>query len=362
MNDTLLNWYQALQLLALGPSIFMIFFLVLAGRHISQVLVPVLYFCSLTCSFLLPLRDALKLGPQAHAFLLLGNSAEAAISFLLIVQFMTGKIPKLIYWGILALPFIGGSQLVYANVVTDSEVCVYEHLCTSPLMLRKLYDIFSISLTCLLTLLIYRRLNRFSSDGGHWQTRQKYALVLALVALNLALLCVDFATISNFTDKEHARLAKTIVRIGFIYLTLTLIFRMYDRGTVDIAYERVPIIKPAEIPEKDLELADQIRALFTQEKLHRDMELNREKLARKLAVTESVLSRVVNQCFHENVSMLVNYYRVEEAQTRLAGETTPITTIAFEVGFSSIPSFNRVFRQLAEMSPSEYRTSQQARK
>ena len=44
-----------------------------------------------------------------------------------------------------------------------------------------------------------------------------------------------------------------------------------------------------------------------------------------------------------------------EAKARLAAETTPVTVIAFEVGFSSIPSFNRVFRQFCDMSPSEWR-------
>jgi two-component system response regulator YesN len=47
---------------------------------------------------------------------------------------------------------------------------------------------------------------------------------------------------------------------------------------------------------------------------------------------------------------------VEEAKGRLIGEETPITTIAFDVGFNSIPSFNRVFKHITGLSPSEYRS------
>lgn len=355
MDEVQLSWYQALQLLALGPCLFMLFFLCVAARHTSQILVPVLYFLSLVCGFLLPLRELFFwTGERVHAALLLGSSAEAALSFLLIVQCMGGRPPRAPYWAILALPLVGGGQLAYATVITEGELCVYEHFCTSPLMFIRLYNIFATSLTCLLTLIMYRRLSKPAAADIPWRLREKYALVLALLVLNLALLGIDLAQMSGHAGPDPARLAKTVVRIGFIYLALTLLFRMFDRP-VELAYERVPTFKPAGPSAKDTALMEQIRTLFAQEKLHRNAKLNREMLARKLAVTEGTLSRVVNMCFQENVSMLINHYRVQEAQSRLAGESTAVTAIAFEVGFSSIPSFNRVFRQMSGMSPSEYR-------
>lgn len=361
MDASLLSWYQALQLLALGPCLFMLFFLCVAGRKLQQILVPQLYFLSLACSFLLPLRDVLELKEHMHAALLVIAGAEPAISFLFIVQFMTGRLPKPIYWSILAVPLIGGSPLVYATLVTDGEVCIYQHLCAQPVIIAKLYNIFSISLTCLLTLLIYRRISTIAAEPLTTQTNQKYAVVLALVLLNLLLLGIDLAEIANYTDLDHARFAKTVVHIGFIYLVLTSVFRVFDRA-VELNYAHIPSIKPHGPSEKDLALAARIREVFVAEKIYRDMELSREKLAAKLAVNEGVLSRVVNQCFQENVSMLINRYRFEEAQARLIKEKdVSITVIAFEVGFSSIPSFNRVFKQLSTMSPTEYRQSKSKR-
>jgi len=353
MDESLLSWYQALQLLALGPCLFMVFFLGVTGRRKAQVLVPLLYFLSLSCGFLLPLHELLGL-QHFDTLLAAVASAEPVLSFLFIVQFMTGKPPSPVYWAVLAVPFIGGSPFLYAASVTDAELCVYERLCAAATTLSKLYDIFSISFVCLLTLIIYRRIYKARSLTPPTQTHQKFALVLALVILNLALLGVDMMQLLGYSDIGHARLAKTIVHIGFIYLVLTSVFRVFDRP-VEIDYRRVPSIQPSGPSERDLALKARIDEAFSRDRLYRDMELSREKLAKALAVNETTLSRVVNQCFHENVSMLINQYRVEEAKARLAAEVTPVTVIAFEVGFSSIPSFNRVFRQFCEMSPSEWR-------
>ncbi len=51
----------------------------------------------------------------------------------------------------------------------------------------------------------------------------------------------------------------------------------------------------------------------------------------------------------------VNTVRVGKAETLLLNTTESITDIAFETGFSSMQSFNRVFKQINHMSPSSYR-------
>jgi len=361
MDDILFTWYQALQLLALGPCLFMLFFLCVTARRTSQILVPALYFLSLTCSFCLPLLDIVTAPMEMRGLLLMGESLTPAFSFLLIMQFIAGRVPPLLYWSILAVPLAGGSSLIYVMLIDKGELCIYQdQLCTEPAMFKQLYEIFSSSLTFLLTVFIYNR-KAADMDGNPYQRQHKYALIVALIALNLALLAINLAQISGHAAESHAAMAVTIVRIGFIYLVLTSVFRVFDRS-FQFAYERVPHLKPSMPSPDDLALAERIRALLVQEKLYRSMELSREKLAAKLAVSEHHLSRVINQCLDQNFSMLINFYRVQEAKERLASETTAITVIAFEVGFSSIPSFNRVFKQMVELSPSEYRSKYQAAK
>jgi len=359
MDNIFFTLYQALQLLALGPCLFMLFFLCVTTRKLSQLLVPVLYFLSLACSFLLPLRDFFPPSSELHGLLLMGESLTPSLSFLLIVQFLSGRMPSLIYWGILAVPLIGGSSIVYSTIITSNgEVCIYEHLCSDVLVFKQLYTIFSGALTFLLTMFVYNRLSQVA-EGTPYQLQHKKALVLALIVLNLAVLGMALAQITGHITQDRADLATTIIRIGFIYLVLTSVFRVFDRA-VQIDYDKVPTLRPQGPSERDVTVVEKVRTLLTQDKIYRNMELDRKTLASQMAVSEHYLSRLINRDLGQSFTTLVNQYRVQEAKERLTKENTAITIIGFEVGFSSIPSFNRVFKQVVGVPPSEYRSVQQA--
>jgi AraC-like DNA-binding protein len=53
----------------------------------------------------------------------------------------------------------------------------------------------------------------------------------------------------------------------------------------------------------------------------------------------------------------LNNYRISKAIRYLCSTTDPITEIAFQAGFDSIKTFNRVFKQLKGCSPTEYKKS-----
>ena len=52
---------------------------------------------------------------------------------------------------------------------------------------------------------------------------------------------------------------------------------------------------------------------------------------------------------------LLNEKRVETAKTLLLDTDASIKIVAQEVGFNSLPSFNRVFKEVEGQSPSSYR-------
>ncbi len=355
MDTSLLTWYQALQLMALGPCLFIIFFLCVTACNFSKIIVPVLYFASLSCSFIIPITDIFEVPHYVNAVLLAGKSCNVALSFLLIIEFITGNMPAPPYWLIFAIPLIGGGPIDYVTTLTKGEICIYENVCASPIIFKQFYEIFGSSLIFLLTVFLYNRLSA-GTENNDYQSQNKRAIIFSLILLNLLILSVKLAFISGRVSEEQAGMAATVVRMGFIYLVMTFVFRVFD-DSFEIAYERVPTLSLPSVPtERDMQLADNIRKILAEEKIYRSMELNREILARKLAVTENHLSRVINMCFSQNFNALINSYRLEEAKKRLASENTAITTIAFEVGFNSIPSFYRVFKQVTSMSPSEYRS------
>ena len=51
----------------------------------------------------------------------------------------------------------------------------------------------------------------------------------------------------------------------------------------------------------------------------------------------------------------VNATRIAEAETLLLETNDNITEIAYTIGFSSVQTFNRVFKQIRNINPTEYR-------
>jgi len=226
-TDALLTWYQALQLPGLTMSLLTLLFLCFTARKFSLFLVPALYFATLTGSFILPLANLFEINTTVRGALILGETMVFAMSFLLIVQLITGRAPPLFYWAILAVPLIGGSSLVYATLITQDEVCMYEHFCTEPVVLKQLYDIFSTSLIFLLIVFVHRRLV-VTAEGEPQMQPHKFMLVMALVMLNLAILGITLGEINGAFSIVRANFAITLVRIGFMYMVTTSIFRVFD--------------------------------------------------------------------------------------------------------------------------------------
>ena len=107
--------------------------------------------------------------------------------------------------------------------------------------------------------------------------------------------------------------------------------------------------------EAERELAQKIESLLKFEKIYHEATYSRSDLAQELCVPESVVSRVVNLHFKKSFPQILNERRVEDAKILLLDTNASIKTVADEVGFNSLPSFNRVFKDIVGQSPSDYR-------
>jgi AraC-like DNA-binding protein len=79
--------------------------------------------------------------------------------------------------------------------------------------------------------------------------------------------------------------------------------------------------------------------------------------AEKLHLSKYYISRLINQNLDLSFNEYVNNLRVSEACTQLKETDKKIADISEDVGFGTIRSFNRAFRQIMDISPSEYRNS-----
>lgn len=82
-------------------------------------------------------------------------------------------------------------------------------------------------------------------------------------------------------------------------------------------------------------------------------------LAEHLGTPEHRLRALINQRLgHRNFSAFLNRYRIAEAKALLADRThvdLPVLTIAMDLGYNSLPPFNRAFRAETGQSPTDYR-------
>jgi AraC-like DNA-binding protein len=112
------------------------------------------------------------------------------------------------------------------------------------------------------------------------------------------------------------------------------------------------------LPE-DTSLVDALNRLMSEDLAYTDHDLRIADLAARLSVPEYQLRRTINRNLgHRNFNQFVNGYRVEAAAQRLIDEPrVPVLTIALDVGFRSISSFNAAFRAHYRKTPTEYRKS-----
>jgi AraC-like DNA-binding protein len=106
-------------------------------------------------------------------------------------------------------------------------------------------------------------------------------------------------------------------------------------------------------------LAEKILAALNTDRLYRDSDLTNARLAQAVAAPEGQVRQAINaELGAKNFSEFVNGFRLAESTAALAdpGQAeVSIATIALDAGFGSIASFNRVFKTVIGVTPSDYR-------
>jgi AraC-like DNA-binding protein len=112
------------------------------------------------------------------------------------------------------------------------------------------------------------------------------------------------------------------------------------------------------VPEED-GLVGELNMIMSGDRAYADHDLRIADLSASLKVPEYQLRRTINRSLgYRNFNQFVNRYRIEEAARRLIDEPRiPVLTIALDVGFRSISSFNAAFRAHYQMTPTNYRKS-----
>ncbi len=122
---------------------------------------------------------------------------------------------------------------------------------------------------------------------------------------------------------------------------------------------RVKVDEPFEQMDISPKLIKGINQLINEQQLYLQSNLKISDLAQALSVPEYKISRVIRHYYKvANFNLFINQYRVKHAQALLLKDEArhwSILSIALESGFSSLATFNRVFKSIVGVIPNEFR-------
>lgn len=153
-----------------------------------------------------------------------------------------------------------------------------------------------------------------------------------------------------------------------LYIPIAIMIYWLGIGGYIMSYQQIQADKKinaitAMLPETVVQStsAALLRAM-EQEKLYLNPQLDLTLLSQHTGIASKTISGVLNQHLHKSFNEFVNSYRVEAIKKRLLQPDSRILTIAamaYEGGFNSLPTFQRAFKSLTGVSPSEFIAQQQ---
>lgn len=111
---------------------------------------------------------------------------------------------------------------------------------------------------------------------------------------------------------------------------------------------------PGQVVEGTKEL---LKKIMQDDKLYLNPSFNLDLAATHTGIAPKIISSVLNQHLGLNFNDWVNTYRLEEFKQRIREADLArltISAVAFECGFNSQATFQRIFKQSIGMTPSEY--------
>lgn len=160
-------------------------------------------------------------------------------------------------------------------------------------------------------------------------------------------------------DPEWFKIARVLIIFPVTVFAAHLFLRLQPEQFMFEAV-RPSVVPEPEIAPKDHATHMRLVAAMEDERYYREQGLGIGELAAKLNVPEHQLRALINKGLgYRNFASFLNQYRLAEAKTALADPEqarTPILTIAMDVGYASLATFNRAFKSEEGVTPSAFRT------
>ena len=218
---------------------------------------------------------------------------------------------------------------------------------------------------------LYLAYQGYSTDLLEPRRRLRLTFLLIMGILLVVVVGSDFINFfSDFLLEPGETLIPNVPNylISLYILVMTFlfsqrIFKLSDDAVTLISSEDSSTHRPrkngAMQPRVDPSLLEKIKQTMEEGKLYTQTGLTIADLAKSLSIQEYRLRRIINQQLEfRNFNQFLNNYRIEDACARLRESSTPISTIALDVGYASLSVFNKAFKERYGVTPTEFRNKE----
>lgn len=187
-----------------------------------------------------------------------------------------------------------------------------------------------------------------------WKKEAKKEVISWLRLLFLGLLIIWFAYVLNLFDKQIPYVIGPLLYSLVAYIiSFIAIKKNYLQELDSEKYKTTPISD-----DQIRVIYEKVEQLVIADKQYRNSNLSLKSLSKDMKVSTQILSLVINKKSKTNFNSFINHFRISEALESLDNENyhnRTIASIAFEVGFNSISSFNAAFKKQVGKTPLQYR-------
>lgn len=228
-------------------------------------------------------------------------------------------------------------------------------------LLKPVFNLFMIWKVHLLILKVQKE-DFWNSKNQHFRTWLSIMLIGTIIVCLLAILGFIFQTKYPKVLKDYGDfwicsfLAVLIFCLCIVAMkTGTFDSKAWWPKTLSSKIEKDRLNEKANL---DKSYYDEITRLILKERLYLDPDLTVSKLAQLMELPIHKVSSILNERGNTSFNELVNKYRVEEVKKMIVDKNNDHLTLlalGLTAGFNSKSSFNRIFKDIVGMTPTQYK-------
>jgi len=244
---------------------------------------------------------------------------------------------------------------LYSSELTNQEAKNLAHLYKGTRYFHLLQIIFYNFLTIRLLLLARNKMNNYFSNLDKFQLQYFYIVNISFILL-MSIPGFYVTIIGRTPLNDNASL---LLYVCALFLLLYIILAIIGLRQIPAKINLISsdLNESNDLHQQELKaIENSLVDFFKDKKPWLDPHLTILEVAKHIGTNRSYISNIINDKIGCNFNQFVNDYRVNEAKILLKQTPElPITEINELSGFGSVNSFLRIFKNIENYTPTEYR-------